>query len=89
MAKMHIREQKLMVEGQWQETKQRAEKSGQGEHRACWTCGETGHISRGVEREATTICTPLMKMRVKTLKNHLTIMKNCTRDQASLLGVEN
>ena len=36
-------------------------------------------LQRGVEREATTICTPLMKMTVKTLKKHLTMMKGCKR----------
>ena len=29
---------------------------------------------RGVEREATQICTPLVKMTVEALKKHLTVM---------------
>ena len=32
---------------------------------------------RGVEREATTTCTPLMEMTVTTVKKHMTMMKIC------------
>ena len=33
------------------------------------------NLKRGVEKEATNICTPLMKMTVKTLKKHLTMRR--------------
>ena len=36
-------------------------------------------LQRGVERTATTTCTPLLKMRVKALKKRLTMMKSCKR----------
>ena len=36
-------------------------------------------MQRGVERTATTTCTPLVKMRVKALKTRLTMMKSCRR----------
>ena len=34
---------------------------------------------RGVEREATQICTPLVKMTVEALKKHLTVMRSFKR----------
>ena len=34
-------------------------------------------LRRGVEKVATNMCTPLMKMTVKTLKNKLTTKKIC------------
>ena len=40
---------------------------------------EQDTLQRGVERAATETCTPLMKMRLKTLKKHLTMMKSCRR----------
>ena len=36
-------------------------------------------LQRDVEREATQICTPLMKITVKTLKRYVTMMKRCKR----------
>ena len=36
-------------------------------------------LQRGVERTATTTCTPLLKMRVKALKRRLTMMESCKR----------
>ena len=46
------------------------EKGGKGETRACWTrVARQETLQRGVEKEATTTCTPLVKMTVKTLKN--------------------
>ena len=36
-------------------------------------------LQRGVERAARKTCAPLMKMRLKTLKKHLTTMKSCKR----------
>ena len=36
-------------------------------------------LQRGVEKEAPTICTPLMKMTVETFKKRLTMMKSCKR----------
>ena len=41
--------------------------------------GEQDTLQRGVERAATQICTPLMKMRVKTFKKHVTMMKSGKR----------
>ena len=73
VAKMQIWEGS-MAQGQWQERKQRARKRWQG--RACWTCGKTGHMLRGVEREN---WSPLMKMTVKTWKKQLAMRKTCKR----------
>ena len=36
-------------------------------------------MEHGVEKEATTFCTPLMKMTVKTLKKQLAMKKICKR----------
>ena len=65
-----------MAEGQWQEkeangkrkvAKEKPERFGR--------VARQGKLQRGVEKEATNICTPLMRMTVKTFKKHLTMMK--------------
>ena len=41
-------------------------------------------LQRGVEKVATTICTPLMEMTVKTLKKQLTVRRSASRKKRKI-----
>ena len=77
VCKIHHGRKNSWQKGSGKKGRQGQEKSGKGDNRTCWTCGKTGHIA--VESAATQTCTPFTKMRVKTLKKHLTLMKSCKR----------
>ena len=67
MAKMQIRGEELMSEGQWQERKQRA----------CWTSGETEHIAAWCRKGGNSNVYAIDEDDSENVEEHLTIMNTC------------
>ena len=66
-----------MAEGQWPERRHRTRGRETAERVGLVATQDT--LQRGVKREATRTSMPLMTMRAKSLKKHLTMMKSCKR----------